>query len=373
MTRLLGKVEGCARQAGIFLALLGAVLVAMAPPAVHAQVGSDRLTVHYLDVDQGAAAVLEFPCGVVLIDAGGNKEIGFTGVEIVTYLNALFDRRTDLSRRLDAVFVTHTHIDHNVGLRHVAEAFPIRGYIHNGVLNGSGRNNARWMTGWAASHGVANRPVDQAEVDAAFPRGLSDAVIDPLRCPRVDPVIQVLSGRHDVNPGWSETEFRENGNLQSLVIRVDYGGASFLFTGDLEDHAIETLVERLAPTRLLDVDFYAVGHHGSYNGTTEPLLTAMSPEGALVSAGHSTYERMWTAWAYGHPRRTLVEMLDGVIGTPRFTPQVGLVADAAKRFSKYVMRDTVFVTAWDGTVIVEALGDETLYVGFTPRIVGVSK
>ena len=48
--------------------------------------------------------------------------------------------------------------------------------------------------------------------------------------------------RLDTNTeGWSQEEF-DNKNNHSLVTRVNYDQSSFLFTGDLETDAIETLV-----------------------------------------------------------------------------------------------------------------------------------
>jgi competence protein ComEC len=111
--------------------------------ATIASVPEDRLRVHYIDVDQGNAELLEFPCGAILIDAGGR------GLEaskhLIDYLTAFFARRPDLNRHLAAVFVTHTHIDHNSNLRRVAEAFTVDRYVHNGLRTGSGRPNANWM------------------------------------------------------------------------------------------------------------------------------------------------------------------------------------------------------------------------------------
>lgn len=71
----------------------------------------------------------------------------------------------------------------------------------------------------------------------------------------------------------------------SLVIRVAFGEASFLFTGDLETRAIETLVEYYEGSGLLDVDVYQVGHHGSYNGTSDEIMRAIvRPEIAVIAA-----------------------------------------------------------------------------------------
>src|SRR6185312_2185829 len=139
--------------------------------------------------------------------------------------------------------------------------------------------------------------------------GLSDAIIDAVNCPTVDPQIRVLSGKQAENPGWSDGDF-ENGNNKSLVIRIDYGHASFLFTGDLEEPAIETLVDYYSGTPMLDVDVWEVGHHGSANGVTASLLAAMSPEIAVMSVGLHDVDEVWTAYRYGHPRRSAGQLIE---------------------------------------------------------------
>jgi len=64
----------------------------------------------------------------------------------------------------------------------------------------------------------------------------------------------------------------EQKNNHSIVTRVDFGMSSILFTGDLEEPAIDRLVARHQTSSLLDVVVYEVGHHGSHNGTTPELL-----------------------------------------------------------------------------------------------------
>jgi competence protein ComEC len=134
---------------------------------------------------------------------------------------------------------------------------------------------------------------------------------------------------------------------------VDYGEASFLFTGDLEEHGIERLIER-APQDALDADVYAVGHHGSYNGTTQGLLDRATPEIAVISMGPHDVQAQWTAWAYGHPRRTLVELLDRSVTRRRPAPADVMVADAVRSFSAYRMRDAIYATGWDGDVVISS-------------------
>jgi beta-lactamase superfamily II metal-dependent hydrolase len=317
--------------------------------------GGDRLAVHYIDVEQGNSALLEFPCGAILIDAGGRGEAA--GRHLVEYLDAFFARRTDLDDRLAAVFVTHTHSDHNSNLRRLAERYRIGGYVHNGVMTGSGRAAAGWMAARAAAASPAIPAVAVADVGTSPVTG---PVIDPLECPRVDPKIQVLSGAITANPGWSAAAFK-NGNNHSLVIRVDYGDASFLFPGDLENEGIARLLGRLADPGDLDVDVLEVSHHGAANGTTAAWLAALTPKIAVISMGPSTIHEQWTGWAYGHPRRVTVALLEQGVSMAR-PPVTQLVGDAVKSFSPTTIDRAVYATGWEGDVVITAAPDGRLQV-----------
>src|SRR5215831_19236665 len=105
----------------------------VAPPAVtaptNAPANDNRLaaagaagpmSVHVINVGRASATLLEFPRGAVLVDAG-NEELATTEedqdpAQVVTYLEEFFQRRTDLDRTLQAVIITHPHIDHTSAL-----------------------------------------------------------------------------------------------------------------------------------------------------------------------------------------------------------------------------------------------------------------
>jgi competence protein ComEC len=320
----------------------------------------DVAIIHFIDMDQGNATLLEFPCGAILIDAGGRDTAA--GDHLLAYLEAFFARRTDLNQHLAAVFVTHTHVDHNRALRRVAETFAVDGYVYNGVPNGSGRANAAWMANYVQTRApvIPSVAVDDGVIAAAGPNGLSGPIVDPVACPRVDPDIRVLSGSYRDNPSWPDGEF-DNGNNHSLVIRVAYGKAKFLFTGDLEEPAIETLLAKYQGNPLLDVDVYEVGHHGSQNGTTPALLDAMTPQIAVISMGNSAIHAQWSAWAYGHPRRTAVEMIAQKISRARPSVQVQ-VADKVKSFSAFTLTKAIYATGWNGDIDIRATPDGKLTV-----------
>ena len=328
-----------------------------------AQSDGPVMRAHFLDMGQADATLLEFPCGAVLIDAGAQSADQVQ--RLTDHLQAFFARRPDLDETLDAVFVTHNHIDHTRALMEVVETFNVRNYVDNGLTDGRASPGPRRLRDHVAATGapIVVREVRDDEIvalaEAGEFGGLTDGAIDPLACADCDPRIVVLSSSLAGNPGWSHHDF-DNHNNHSLVIRVDFGEASFLFTGDLEEQAIETLVlwYEQGDSDALDVDVYQVGHHASANGTTANLMEAMSPSHAVISCGASSFGRgsgsNFTTFAYGHPRRSIVEMLEREIPGRRSTALMVDVADGARNFTRMRVSKRVYATAWDGTVRVRA-------------------
>src|SRR5689334_2104015 len=84
------------------------------------------MNAHYINVGQGAAVLLEFPCGAILIDAGAQDD--HYKKNLVDYLTKFFDRRKDLNKTIALLMITHPHIDHNEALKEVADKFRIERY-----------------------------------------------------------------------------------------------------------------------------------------------------------------------------------------------------------------------------------------------------
>ena len=332
--------------------LAGLVLVAATADA------QEVMRVHYIDVGQADATLLEFPCGAILIDAGAQDDDHVTA--LTNYLTGFFQGRTDLNDTLESIIITHNHIDHTRGLKEVVQAFTVNRYIDHGMLTGSGTGDPNWVRDNATNGGrnITIRVINDSDITAlSHKNGLTDADIDPISCANIDPSIAVLSGRLATDPGWPSGEFG-NKNNHSIVVRIDFGQASFLFTGDLEEPAIETMVDYYAGTNTLDVDVYQVGHHGSHNGTTDSLISAMSPTIAVFSVGDSDFGRnppvIFSTFRFGHPRRVVVKALKDEIKRKRSGTIRPLDADASRTFRRIKIRDAIYATAWDGTVEIRA-------------------
>jgi competence protein ComEC len=119
-------------------------------------------------------------------------------------------------------------------------------------------------------------------------------------------------------------------NDNSFVLRLRHGRRSFLFTGDVERLAEAALLARHRPA--LRSDVLKVAHHGSRTSSTEPLLRAISPWLAVVSAGRGN--------RFGHPHAEVVARLGRLARHSLRTDVVGGVE---------VLSDgeTLRVRAWD--------------------------
>ena len=312
---------------------------------------------HYINMGQADATLLEFPCGAVLIDAGAQKD---NVQELKNYLTNFFQKRTDLNNTLDAVIITHNHIDHTRALKDVVQNFTIKNYIDNGQSHSTGTGNPNWLKREVAANQLSTTVTEIADTDITALTnkvGLTNNQIDPINCTNINPQIRILSGRLDENPGWSHRDF-DNKNNHSLVIRIDFGQASFLFSGDLQEPAIETLVDYYASTSLLDTDVFQVGHHGSHNATTKDLLEAITPDIAVISMGHwqngqGSNDR-YTTWWYGHPRKDIMDMLSLSIKRKRSYPVEVAAAEGSRNFQSYTVKDAIYGTGWYGTLKVRA-------------------
>lgn len=307
-------------------------------------------TLHLIDVGQGAATLIEFPCGAMLVDTGGETGHLFNSGKVLNdYLEAFFARRPELARTLDLLVLTHPHLDHTRNARAVVENFTVKNVVTDGEARGSGGKQQAWVESWARAH--AKLEVVAASDIAAG--GKSDAVIDPFVCQGVDPKVSVLWGGLPARPdGWQERAYA-NHNNHSIVVRVDHGRASFILNGDLEEAGIEGLLEKHRGTGALDADVWQVGHHGSYNATTVPMLEALTPRIALIPMGPPDRWAKWTAWQFGHPRKKAVDRLLAAVSDHRAPVEV-LLGTGVQTFELTGIDRAVYATGWDGHVAVRA-------------------
>ena len=83
---------------------------------------------------------MEFPCAAILVNTGGEQNSDFDSTEaLISYLDDLFVRRSDLNGRLTSLILTHPHIDHTRGVKAVIETYKPENAVTNGQEYGSGK------------------------------------------------------------------------------------------------------------------------------------------------------------------------------------------------------------------------------------------
>jgi competence protein ComEC len=145
-------------------------------------------------------------------------------------------------------------------------------------------------------------------------------------------------------------------------MKVTLGSSSFLVMGDLETDGIDALLRKYQGTSVLDADVYEVGHHGSYNATTKDLLDAITPKVALIAMGSPARQETWSAWAYGHPRLSTIELLEHALTGQNRAPVNELVATGAKRFIQRTIVAPIYATGWDDNIVVTMFADGRIQV-----------
>ena len=103
---------------------------------------------------------------------------------------------------------------------------------------------------------------------------------------------------------------KDNLNLSSIVIRLQFGENSFLFMGDAETENEKTI--NWPKTNLLKV-----GHHGSNTSSSQNFLNQVKPEYAIIMAGKDN--------SYGLPKQKILDRLNKIGAKIFRTDELGTI------------------------------------------------
>jgi competence protein ComEC len=203
------------------------------------------MALHVLPVGKADAILAECDGKYLLVDGGTPDR----GEQVCRYLA----RRG--VRKIDFVVNTHPDSDHIGGLKAVLEEFPA-GHFFTPEL-----------------------PPDITPSDFAY-----TDVVDTLREKKIP--AEHLSAGEELSLGKTAVHVlapvraHKSVNDNSIVLRLVYGGTSFLLMGDAEAEEENDLLESGAELRS---DVLKVGHHGSKTSSTQAFLDAVRPRFAAVS------------------------------------------------------------------------------------------
>lgn len=253
------------RAMALALASLFALVAVTTASAVLRQT-SGSATISFLDVGHGSATLLQLPDGInILIDGGGAESDRFNiGERVIGPF--LWHRKI---RRLDAVVLTHPHADHFNGLPFILARFHPRIVWVNG---GQRQNNKyRELLELAEQRGIEIRVARAGSI--LLQNGTS----------------QILCLSSGPGPPWPAKGggpgASPNPNDHSIVLRLDTGGSSFLFPGDIS----AAKAEMLSGAGLeLKAEVLLAPHHGSAGSMSRKFMETVAPRYVAISAGRSS-------------------------------------------------------------------------------------
>ena len=228
------------------------------------------LKVVFADVGQGDMTIITTPSGqTIVVDGGPDPE------RAVQVLDA---QMPFWKRTLSLVVLSHPHSDHVSGLSEI-----LRRYDVERILEARGKYESADYMAWSKLAESESAQLLEARPGTrlSFSGGVEVHVLGPP-----DAAI--------------------NANDASVVVRVVYGNASFLLTGDVFKEGERWL---LTSGHALDSDVLKVAHHGSDTSSSSPFLGAVSPRAAVISAGQDN--------RFGHPDPEVVERLEGLMPASR--------------------------------------------------------
>lgn len=210
------------------------------------------LRVHFIDVGQAGAILLETDDAAVLVDAGEDGRA------------AEYIARREIEN-INLIVASHAHADHIGGVPDVYDVAEVGKIWYNGQEHTT-------LTFERFLDTVLDSDSEYLEPGRGHSRSFGDLTLTVL------------------HPEGSAADYDGHLHDKNIVVRADYREFSVVLPGDAEASVERALVEAEAD---LNATVLNLGHHGSNTSSASAFLEAINPQTAVYQAGADN--------PYGHP------------------------------------------------------------------------
>lgn len=226
----------------------------------------DAVYVHFIDVGQGSATLIQKGTTGVIIDAG-EKDYGEAVTEYIKNVGIT---------EIEVAVASHPHSDHIGGLDEVLNGIPTDKII-------------------LPELSYENTPTTRVYEDlleAIYDNGTqAEFIFDEGYHVNFDDNVTLRI----IAP----TEQSDNLNDMSLICYIDAFDSTFTVLGDAEKDELRSVYNETIYD--FSADVIAMGHHGSSTSVYKPFLNAVDADVAVISCGKDN--------SYGHPHKEALDYI----------------------------------------------------------------
>lgn len=224
-----------------------------------AQINSNQLKAHYIDVGQGDSCFIELPNGETMLIDGGQAKYGAT---VSNYISSLG------YNSIDYLVATHGDADHIGSLYKIFDDFEVES-CYTSCIPSNTKTYEKFL-----------ESVKDEGIELQMPNA-GDFIIDEesLDIEVMGPDKQLIS---------------DDTNDASVVLLISFYDYDFLFTGDAPSNILEEY-------NIGDIEVLKASHHGSRTGVSQELINELTPEYSVISVAAQN--------RYNHPHSETLELL----------------------------------------------------------------
>ncbi|MDD4110373.1 MAG: MBL fold metallo-hydrolase [Clostridia bacterium] len=282
--------------------------------ALSTVIDENGLIIHFIDVGQADATLIEFPNDeIMLIDCGDTSAT--SQQKFRSYLNKIDFEIENEEKVIDYLVLTHPDSDHIGGAEYIFDNYKVKTcyrpdiYASNEEIPADTSLIVQLLTGDTAEL-YANVIIKIIEEGCLSIKTVQELEISSTNyveeTSQTDPLDWIVNF---YAPIVSELPYRTNDNYlepktndYSPIMILSYLDKKIMFTGDASEDVERDFIDYYSDEEIdFDIDILKVGHHGSRYSTCEELLNFVYPEYAIISVGADNN--------YGHPSAYTLDRL----------------------------------------------------------------